>query len=122
MCHCPSDLFSAQILATLELYNILIITGETGSGKTTRIPLYVFFSGLLSEKSLICSQPRRIAAISVAKRIASEAKVTLGVEVGYLIRFENFTSSKTKIKLTTDGFLLKEFTFSLFRSIFNGDY
>jgi len=106
---CPSDMFSDQILSALREYNILIISGETGSGKTTRVPFYVFFSSLLKGKALICSQPRRLAAISVAKRIASEAKVTLGTEIGYLIRFENCTSKKTKIKFTTDGFLLREF-------------
>mmetsp|Transcript_38064 Transcript_38064/g.76166 ORF Transcript_38064/g.76166 Transcript_38064/m.76166 type:complete len:614 (-) Transcript_38064:1464-3305(-) len=108
----PSDFFSSQILSALKEYNILIITGETGSGKTTRIPFFIYFSILFKNKTLICSQPRRLATISVAKRIASQAKVTLGMEIGYLIRFENCTTKKTKLKFTTDGFLLKEFLLS----------
>ncbi|KAI1088946.1 P-loop containing nucleoside triphosphate hydrolase protein [Rostrohypoxylon terebratum] len=97
----------------LDLYQksqILVFVGETGSGKTTQIPQYVVYDELphLNRKLVACTQPRRVAAMSVAQRVADELDVTLGEEVGYSIRFEDKTSSKTMLKYMTDGMLLRE--------------
>ncbi|RDA84023.1 hypothetical protein CP532_2924 [Ophiocordyceps camponoti-leonardi (nom. inval.)] len=89
---------------------ILVFIGETGSGKTTQIPQYVVFDELpqKSGKLIACTQPRRVAAMSVAQRVADEMDVTLGEEVGYSIRFEDKTGPKTILKYMTDGMLLRE--------------
>lgn len=89
---------------------ILVFVGETGSGKTTQIPQFVLFDDLpQSQRKLVaCTQPRRVAAMSVAQRVANEMDVTLGDEVGYSIRFEDVTSQKTILKYMTDGMLLRE--------------
>ncbi|KAF2185299.1 P-loop containing nucleoside triphosphate hydrolase protein [Zopfia rhizophila CBS 207.26] len=97
----------------LELYQrsqILVFVGETGSGKTTQIPQFVLFDDLphLNAKMVACTQPRRVAAMSVAQRVAEEMDVELGDEVGYSIRFEDKTSPKTMLKYMTDGMLLRE--------------
>ncbi|KAI0025711.1 P-loop containing nucleoside triphosphate hydrolase protein [Xylariomycetidae sp. FL0641] len=97
----------------LNLYHksqILVFVGETGSGKTTQIPQYVLYDELphLNRKLVACTQPRRVAAMSVAQRVADELDVTLGEEVGYSIRFEDKTSSQTLLKYMTDGMLLRE--------------
>lgn len=89
---------------------ILVFVGETGSGKTTQIPQYVLYDELpqLNHKLVACTQPRRVAAMSVAQRVADELDVTLGEEVGYSIRFEDRTGPKTILKYMTDGMLLRE--------------
>ncbi|ROT43449.1 pre-mRNA-splicing factor ATP-dependent RNA helicase PRP43 [Sodiomyces alkalinus F11] len=89
---------------------ILVFVGETGSGKTTQIPQYVLFDEVphRSGKMVACTQPRRVAAMSVAQRVADELDVTLGEEVGYSIRFEDMTSPNTLLKYMTDGMLLRE--------------
>lgn len=89
---------------------ILVFVGETGSGKTTQIPQFVLFDDLpqLQRKMVACTQPRRVAAMSVAQRVANEMDVNLGDEVGYSIRFEDVTSQKTILKYMTDGMLLRE--------------
>ncbi|KAK1242127.1 hypothetical protein MKX07_000113 [Trichoderma sp. CBMAI-0711] len=89
---------------------ILVFVGETGSGKTTQIPQYVVYDELphLTGKLIACTQPRRVAAMSVAQRVADEMDVSLGEEVGYSIRFEDRTSPKTMLKYMTDGMLLRE--------------
>ncbi|KAJ5881318.1 Pre-mRNA-splicing factor ATP-dependent RNA helicase PRP43 [Penicillium subrubescens] len=97
----------------LQLYQqsqILVFVGETGSGKTTQIPQFVLFDDLpqTQRKMVACTQPRRVAAMSVAQRVAEEMDVKLGEEVGYSIRFEDKTSSKTILKYMTDGMLLRE--------------
>jgi pre-mRNA-splicing factor ATP-dependent RNA helicase DHX15/PRP43 len=97
----------------LQLYQksqILVFVGETGSGKTTQIPQFILYDDLpQSEHKLVaCTQPRRVAAMSVAQRVAQEMDVKLGEEVGYSIRFEDMTSSKTILKYMTDGMLLRE--------------
>lgn len=97
----------------MELYQksqILVFVGETGSGKTTQIPQFVLFDDMpqTQRKMVACTQPRRVAAMSVAQRVAAELDVKLGEEVGYSIRFEDMTSSKTVLKYMTDGMLLRE--------------
>lgn len=89
---------------------ILVFVGETGSGKTTQIPQFVLFDDLPQSqaKMVACTQPRRVAAMSVAQRVADEMDVPLGEEVGYSIRFEDRTSPKTILKYMTDGMLLRE--------------
>ncbi|XP_065204095.1 ATP-dependent RNA helicase DHX8-like [Planococcus citri] len=87
---------------------ILIVIGETGSGKTTQITQYLAEAGFTSRGKIGCTQPRRVAAMSVAKRVAEEFGCRLGQEVGYTIRFEDCTSSETMIKYMTDGMLLRE--------------
>lgn len=97
----------------LQLYQksqILVFVGETGSGKTTQIPQFVLYDDLpqKEKKMVACTQPRRVAAMSVAQRVAQELDVQLGEEVGYSIRFEDMTSAKTCLKYMTDGMLLRE--------------
>ena len=92
------------------VHQVLIIEGETGSGKTTQIPQYLHEAGLTAGgKKIGCTQPRRVAAMSVAARVADEMGVKLGSQVGYSIRFEDCTSERTVIKYMTDGMLLREF-------------
>ncbi|KAI0259164.1 P-loop containing nucleoside triphosphate hydrolase protein [Gloeopeniophorella convolvens] len=92
-------------------YQIIVMVGETGSGKTTQIPQFVAYSDLPHTKNKIiaCTQPRRVAAMSVAKRVADEMDVPLGKQVGYSIRFEDMTEPGTTfLKYMTDGMLLRE--------------
>lgn len=88
---------------------MLIVVGETGSGKTTQIPQYLEEVGYGKLGRIGCTQPRRVAAMSVAARVAEEKACKLGREVGYLIRFENCCSDSTVITYMTDGMLLQEF-------------
>ncbi|KZT30283.1 P-loop containing nucleoside triphosphate hydrolase protein [Neolentinus lepideus HHB14362 ss-1] len=90
---------------------IIVMVGETGSGKTTQIPQFVCYSDLphTKGKMVACTQPRRVAAMSVAKRVADEMDVPLGKQVGYSIRFEDMTEPGTTfLKYMTDGMLLRE--------------
>lgn len=87
---------------------VLVVIGETGSGKTTQMTQYLAEAGFTSTGRIGCTQPRRVAAMSVAKRVAEEVGCRLGEEVGYAIRFEDCTSPSTVIKYMTDGMLLRE--------------
>ncbi|KAK5121816.1 DEAH-box ATP-dependent RNA helicase prp43 [Meristemomyces frigidus] len=103
----------AQRQEFLDMYQksqILVFVGETGSGKTTQIPQFVLYDDLPQSqgKMVACTQPRRVAAMSVAQRVAQELDVDLGEEVGYSIRFEDKTGPKTILKYMTDGMLLRE--------------
>ena len=83
--------------------------GETGSGKTTQMTQYMAEMGITSRGCIGCTQPRRVAATSVAKRVAEEFGCQLGDDVGYTIRFEDMTSPQTTIKYMTDGMLMREY-------------
>ncbi|KAJ1941464.1 DEAH-box RNA helicase prp16, partial [Linderina pennispora] len=87
---------------------VTIVVGETGSGKTTQLAQYLHEAGYTAHGMIGCTQPRRVAAMSVAKRVAEEMDVRLGDEVGYAIRFEDCTSRRTRLKYMTDGVLLRE--------------
>lgn len=99
-----------DILAALRKNRVVIVCGDTGSGKTTQLPKIAIEAGLGGEGRRIgCTQPRRIAATSVAKRVSEEMQVALGQEVGYQIRFEDRTDrERTRVKFMTDGILLAE--------------
>ncbi|XP_035528661.1 pre-mRNA-splicing factor ATP-dependent RNA helicase DHX16 [Morone saxatilis] len=102
--------YREDLLAAINEHQILVIEGETGSGKTTQIPQYLLEDGYTNGGMKIgCTQPRRVAAMSVAARVAQEMSVKLGNEVGYSIRFEDCTSERTVLKYMTDGMLLREF-------------
>uniref|UniRef100_A0A3B3Z6Z0 RNA helicase n=1 Tax=Periophthalmus magnuspinnatus TaxID=409849 RepID=A0A3B3Z6Z0_9GOBI len=102
--------YREDLLRAITQHQILVIEGETGSGKTTQIPQYLMEDGYTKGGMKIgCTQPRRVAAMSVAARVAEETSVKLGNEVGYSIRFEDCTSERTVLKYMTDGMLLREF-------------
>lgn len=93
----------------IKKQQIIVLQGETGSGKTTQIPQFlVDFGYTQGGKSIACTQPRRVAAMSVAKRVSEEMDVNLGEEVGYSIRFDEKTGPKTFLKYLTDGMLRRE--------------
>ena len=98
----------AEIVKTIQDHPVVIISGETGSGKTTQIPKFCLEAGRGRSGLIGCTQPRRIAAMNVAKRIAQELGQPLGESVGYKIRFDDHTAPNAHIKLMTDGILLAE--------------
>ncbi|KAF8603255.1 P-loop containing nucleoside triphosphate hydrolase protein [Ceratobasidium sp. AG-I] len=104
----------AQMAEFYKIFNetqITVMIGETGSGKTTQIPQFVAYTDIphVRGKMIACTQPRRVAAMSVAKRVAEEMDVQLGKQVGYSIRFEDMTEQGTTfLKYMTDGMLLRE--------------
>ena len=95
------------IAAIREQQNVIVV-GETGSGKTTQIPQFLYEAKMAKYGLIACTQPRRVAAVSVAHRVAREMGVKLGEQVGYSVRFDDSTSPKTKVKYMTDGMLLRE--------------
>lgn len=98
----------ARLVEEVKQNSTLIVIGETGSGKTTQLPQYLHGAGLTGGGILAVTQPRRVAAISVANRVAQEMGTGVGQEVGFTVRFEDMTSARTKIKYLTDGMLLRE--------------
>ena len=97
-----------NLLKSPEL-NVIIIMGETGSGKTTQVPKIIYENFQLNNNRMICiTQPRRIAAISISERVAEELDSKIGDIVGYSVRFKEKMSKKTKIKFVTDGMLVRE--------------
>jgi ATP-dependent helicase HrpA len=97
-----------DIVATIRAHQVVVIAGETGSGKTTQIPKMCLEAGLGIEAKIGCTQPRRVAALSISRRIAEELNVAWGREVGCKIRFDDRSSAQTYIKMMTDGILLAE--------------
>ncbi|BET01474.1 ATP-dependent RNA helicase [Nesidiocoris tenuis] len=98
-----------EFMSLLAKHQCIVLVGETGSGKTTQIPQWcVEYSLSVGKKGVACTQPRRVAAMSVAQRVSEEMDVSLGQEVGYSIRFEDCSSAKTVLKYMTDGMLLRE--------------
>lgn len=98
-----------EFFGLLRKHQSIVLVGETGSGKTTQIPAFMLESGIAKGKRLVaCTQPRRVAAMSVSKRVSEEMDVELGEEVGYTIRFEDVTGPNTVLKYMTDGMLLRE--------------
>ncbi|EFY99883.1 DEAD-like helicases superfamily protein [Metarhizium robertsii] len=104
----PVYAFRSQLIKAVQENQILIVVGETGSGKTTQLTQYLAEAGFADKGIIGCTQPRRVAAMSVAKRVAEEVGCQMGEEVGYLVRFDDCTSPSTRIKYMTDGMLQRE--------------
>ncbi|XP_067014242.2 pre-mRNA-splicing factor ATP-dependent RNA helicase PRP16 [Anabrus simplex] len=104
----PAFAVRQELLNVIRENSVVIIVGETGSGKTTQLTQYLHEDGYSKYGMIGCTQPRRVAAMSVAKRVSDEMATRLGEDVGYAIRFEDCTSEKTVIKYMTDGILLRE--------------
>jgi len=98
-----------ELMSAIANNQVLVVIGETGSGKTTQMTQYLDELGLTKKGMIGCTQPRRVAAVSVSKRVAEEYGCALGEQVGYSIRFEDVTSSDTVIKYMTDGMLMREY-------------
>lgn len=104
----PAFACREELMKMLRDFQVVVVVGETGSGKTTQLAQFLYEDGFCSNGIIGCTQPRRVAAMSVAKRVSEEMECKLGGTVGYAIRFEDCTSSETKIKYMTDGVLLRE--------------
>ncbi|SCW02205.1 LAFE_0F01288g1_1 [Lachancea fermentati] len=105
----PAYRVRSQLLQVIRDNQVVVVIGETGSGKTTQLGQFLYEDGFCDDGFMVgCTQPRRVAAMSVAARVAMEMDVQLGDKVGYSIRFEDKTSPATKIKFMTDGILLRE--------------
>jgi HrpA-like RNA helicase len=110
--HSSNDLpivsYKDELISSIKNYSTTIVVGETGSGKSTQLPQYLsdYFQSLennnIKNKKLscvVCTQPRRVAAVTIAHRVADERCSRIGDEVGYSIRFDDKTSSKTRYHL-----------------------
>ena len=97
----------SDIVGNLRAGNRLVLVAPTGSGKTTQVPQMLLEAGLAGHRKIIVLQPRRVAARTVAARVAWERNVKLGGEVGYQIRFDDHTSLGTRICFVTEGILLR---------------
>ncbi|GBP11895.1 ATP-dependent RNA helicase DHX33 [Eumeta japonica] len=104
--HVPSG--RTRLLEEIKKTNTMIVIGETGSGKTTQIPQIIHDAQLAGSGLIGVTQPRRVAAVTIALRVATETNTQVGNLIGYTVRFEDVTSVKTKIKYLTDGMLLRE--------------
>jgi len=104
----PAFACRERLLKQIRENQVTIVIGETGSGKTTQLGQFLHEEGYTNYGIIGCTQPRRVAAMSVAKRVSEEMECVLGEEVGYAIRFEDCTSDKTVVKFMTDGVLLRE--------------
>lgn len=99
----PIAALRAQLVESVRQFPTTIIVGETGSGKSTQLVQYLAdeFHGKNQDGCIVCTQPRRVAAVTIAQRVAAERGCAVGEEVGYSIRFEDRTTHKTKIKFVT---------------------
>lgn len=104
----PSFACREELMKVIRDNQIVVVVGETGSGKTTQLTQFLVEDGYGKMGLVGCTQPRRVAAMSVAKRVSEEMNTELGNVVGYSIRFEDCTSPSTQIKYMTDGVLLRE--------------
>ncbi|KAI9812442.1 MAG: DEAH-box RNA helicase prp16 [Pycnora praestabilis] len=104
----PAFAVREELLRVIKDNQVVIVVGQTGSGKTTQLTQFLYEDGYSKIGMIGCTQPRRVAAMSVAKRVSEEMEVRLGGLVGYAIRFEDCTSKETAIKYMTDGVLLRE--------------
>ena len=104
----PISVRAEEITAAIGAHQVVILAGETGSGKTTQIPKMCLAAGRGTHGRIACTQPRRVAALSVSRRVAEELGVAWGREVGCKIRFNDQTTRETVIKFLTDGMLLAE--------------
>ncbi|KAI9842359.1 MAG: DEAH-box RNA helicase prp16 [Sclerophora amabilis] len=104
----PAFAVREELLRVIRDNQVVVVVGETGSGKTTQLTQFLYEDGYAKNGLIGCTQPRRVAAMSVAKRVSEEMEITLGRLVGYAIRFEDCTSDETAIKYMTDGVLLRE--------------
>ncbi|KAJ3516974.1 hypothetical protein NLJ89_g793 [Agrocybe chaxingu] len=96
------------LIDEIRSHDVTVLLGETGSGKTTQVPQYILESGIARNGMIAVTQPRRVAATSLAQRVALEQSVPVGSLVGYAVRFDEKHSSKTRIKYLTDGMIVRE--------------
>ncbi|KAK5085479.1 putative ATP-dependent RNA helicase ucp12 [Lithohypha guttulata] len=112
----PAWTKECDILTTIAGHSVTIVTGETGSGKSTQVVQFVLDQAIQvlhgSKTKILCTQPRRVAALSLADRVSNERCTPLGEEVGYIIRGESKTSNSTKITFMTTGVLLRRIQMS----------
>lgn len=105
----PVFKYRDTIVSAVKEHQTVVLMGETGSGKSTQVPQFLYDAGLCKGgKVICCTQPRRVAAITVSKRVAEEMGCELGRACGYSVRFDDHTSKSTAIKFATDGVLLRE--------------
>lgn len=115
----PIVQYRSKLLETILSRQVTVVVGETGSGKSTQLPQYLCDAlykdqdtnkglGTRKQGCVVCTQPRRVAAVTIAKRVAEERHCLVGHEVGYSIRFDDCSNSSTRIKFVTDGVLLRE--------------
>jgi ATP-dependent helicase HrpA len=104
----PISARAEEIVAAVQEHQVVILAGETGSGKTTQIPKMCLAAGRGTQGRIACTQPRRVAALSISRRVAEELGVGWGRAVGSKVRFDDRTSRDTVIKFLTDGMLLAE--------------
>ncbi|KAG5505023.1 hypothetical protein JKF63_04470 [Porcisia hertigi] len=104
----PAYRHGPQIIESVRRNSVVVICGDTGCGKTTQIPQMLYDAGIFDKgHDIICTQPRRISALSVAQRVATERGEACGASCGYVIRFENMTSMDSHIIYQTTGILLR---------------
>ncbi|XP_064437325.1 probable ATP-dependent RNA helicase DHX34 isoform X3 [Mirounga angustirostris] len=101
----PIAQYGNRILQTLKAHQVVVVAGDTGCGKSTQVPQYLLAAGF---SHVACTQPRRIACISLAKRVSFESLSQYGSQVGYQIRFESTRTAATKIVFLTVGLLLRQ--------------
>ncbi|KAK3560665.1 hypothetical protein QTP86_014516 [Hemibagrus guttatus] len=106
--HLPIYQHRHRLIEAVKENQFLVVTGETGSGKTTQLPQYLYQAGFCRNGKIGVTQPRRVAAITVAQRVSQEMAVGLGHQVGYQVRFDDCTTKDTLIKYMTDGCMLRE--------------